>query len=206
MEDIVLLGFGGHAKSVVDTIEKQGKYRIIGFLDVPENNKVFYRGYTVIGGDQDAASYFQKGVHNAFITVGYLGSSRTRNKLYTMLKEAGFCLPVIQDETAVLSLDCVVEEGTYIGKNVILNANSHIHKMGIINTGAIVEHDCQVGEFSHVAVGAVLCGNVWVGNETLVGANATVIQECKIGNNVIVGAGCTVLQDIEDNQKYYGKK
>ena len=61
--------------------------------------------------------------------------------------------------------------------------------MCIINTGAIVEHDCIVDDFSHVAVGAVLCGGVSIGSETLIGANATVIQGRTVGNKCIVGAG-----------------
>lgn len=46
----------------------------------------------------------------------------------------------------------------------------------MINTGAIIEHDCRVSNFSHVAVGSVLCGEVIVGENTLIGANATVIH------------------------------
>ncbi|WP_156032724.1 hypothetical protein [Selenomonas sp. FC4001] len=34
MEDIVLVGFGGHAKSVADCIEREGKYHIAGYTDV----------------------------------------------------------------------------------------------------------------------------------------------------------------------------
>lgn len=39
MEDIILLGIGGHAHSVVDSVECAGQYHIVGFLDLTQ-----YRG------------------------------------------------------------------------------------------------------------------------------------------------------------------
>lgn len=202
MEDIILIGFGGHAKSVIDTIEKQRKYRIIGFTE--KDNALTYRGYSVLGSDERLKELYQKGVKNAFVTIGYLGDSSIRNKIYRELKEIGYTLPVIVDETAVLASDVVLGEGTYIGKNVVLNSAVRIDEMCIVNTSAIVEHDCVVHAFSHVAVGATLCGAVNVGSETLVGANATVIQSVEIGDRVKVGAGAIVLKSIPANTTAYG--
>lgn len=202
MEDIILIGFGGHAKSVIDTIEKQRKYRIIGFTEKDE--VLTYRGYSVLGSDEKLKELYQNGVKNAFVTIGYLGDSSTRNKIYHELKEIGYTLPVIVDETAVLASDVVLGEGTYIGKNVVLNSAVRIDEMCIVNTGAIVEHDCVVHAFSHVAVGATLCGAVKVGSETLIGANATIIQGVEVGDGVKVGAGAVVLKSIPNNTTAYG--
>ena len=71
--------------------------------------------------------------------------------------------------------------------------------MCIINTGAIVEHDCKIGSFSHIVIGSVLCGRVTVGEHTLIGANSTVIWERKIGYCCIIGAGVTIRKDVEEN-------
>ena len=64
--------------------------------------------------------------------------------------------------------------------------------MCIINTKAVVEHDCVIGDYSHIAVGAVLCGEVKIGKSVLVGANATVIQCRTIADKEIVAAGYVV--------------
>ena len=80
-----------------------------------------------------------------------------------------------------------------------MNANASVGKMCIINTGAIIEHDCEVEDFSHISVGSVLCGNVKVGAASFVGANATVIQGIHIGRNCTIGAGTTVRKNIKDN-------
>ena len=73
-----------------------------------------------------------------------------------------------------------------------INAEAMVGKMAIINTMALVEHECVVEDFAHVAVAAVLCGQVHVGKAAFIGANATVIQGRKIESGQIVPAGATI--------------
>ena len=43
MNDIILAGFGGHAKGVIDSIEKSGLFHITGYTDPEFRGE--YRGY-----------------------------------------------------------------------------------------------------------------------------------------------------------------
>lgn len=199
MEDIILLGLGGHAHSVVDSIEQEGKYNIVGFLDTEVMQGKKFRDYTVLGTDDDMKKYYDNGVRNAFVTIGFLGHGSIRNSLYHQLRDIGYTVPDIIDSTAVVSGNADLEDGIFVGKRAVINANAQIGRMCIINTGAIVEHDCVIGEFSHVAVGSVICGGVSVGEQTLIGANATVIQNRIIGKHCIIGAGTVIRKDMEDN-------
>lgn len=196
-----MIGCGGHAKSVVDSIERTNQYEIVGFSDVSDFS---YKKYRVICCDEDLPKIFQSGVENAFITIGYMGNGRIRDKLYQQLKAIGFKIPSIIDDTAIIAKDASVGEGTFVGKGAIINSAANIGIMGIINSGAIVEHECRIGDYSHIAVKAALCGGCCVGNHCLVGANSTIIQTCTLGNNVIIGAGSVVLSDVTDNIKCYG--
>ena len=202
MKDIILLGLGGHAHSVVDSIEQTGNYNIVGFLDTQEMQGKRYRDYCVLDTDDALQKYFDSGVKNAFVTIGFMGYGMVRNQLYQRLKDIGYSIPNVIDHTAVISENVKLEEGIFVGKKAVINANVVIEKMCIVNTAAIIEHDCVIKEFSHVAVGSVLCGGVSVGKQTFIGANATIIQNIKIGRNVIVGAGATVRIDVEDNKMY----
>lgn len=199
-----MLGIGGHAHSVVDSIESTGRYNIIGFLDTDETQGKKYRDYYVLGTDVTMKKYYDSGVRNAFITIGYMGCGSIRNQLYRELKRIGFRVPNIIDSTAVVSPNASMQGGIFVGKRAVINAGATIDEMCIINTGSIVEHDCRIGAFSHIAVGSVLCGGVSVGTQTLIGANATVIQNVEIGNNVIVGAGAIIRKNIKDNRIRYG--
>lgn len=198
MEKIVVIGKGGHARSIVDTIERQGIYDVAGYVvNTEEYNQI--DEYPIIGKDCDLNRIFEQGIRYAVLGIGFLGNGRIRENLYEILKKIGYELPTVIDPSAIISHKNRIGEGSFIGKGVVINANAKIGAGCIINTGAIIEHDCTVGDFSHIAVGSVLCGNVSVGCRTLVGANATVIQERTIGDNCIVGAGEVVRKNIEKN-------
>ncbi len=194
-----MLGLGGHAHSVVDSIEQDRKYNIVGFLDTEKMQGKQYKDYRVLDTDDALQKYFDSGIKNAFITIGFMGHGMVRNQLYQRLKDIGYNIPNIIDKTAVISENVEFEDGIFVGKKAVINANVKIGKMCIINTGAIVEHDCKIKSFSHIAVGSVVCGGVLIGEGTLIGANTTVIQQKVIGNKCIIGAGTVVSRDIQDN-------
>ena len=198
MEKIVILGQGGHAKSLIDVIEREKKYEIAGYIisDIEQEKK--HENYSVIGRDRDIEKVFRDGIKNAAIGIGYLGKSDVRKRLWAKLKEIGFFFPTVCDPSAILARNTRIGEGCFIGKGVIINTNVTIGEMCIINTGAIIEHDCQVGNFTHVSVGSILCGGVRVGKGSFIGANATVIQERIIGDGCIIGASTAIRENVED--------
>lgn len=204
-DKIILLGCGGHAKSVIDAIEAAGKYQIAGMIDSIYPNDFEYRGYKVIGCDEQLQEIYDSGICYAFVCVGFLGIGRIRNRLYNELKRIGFVLPVIMDPSAVLARDVIIGEGCFVGKRAVINSHASIGAMSIINTAAVVEHDCIIGDFCHIAVSSVSCGSVYIGNNSFVGANATIIQGINVGDNAIIGAGSLVIKDVEEGAKGYGE-
>lgn len=200
MQDIIIIGYGGHASSVTDSITRQSEYNIVGYTDLRETCCV----YKYLGTDDKLRDIYNDGIHNAILGIGYLGGTTMRDELYTKATQIGYKLPVIVDSTAVISDTVSIDVGTFVGKGAVINTHASIGKMCIINTGAILEHSNKVGDYTHIAVGAVLCGDVTVGDHTLVGANATVLQGVNIGMNCIIGAGSTVLSDVPDNTRVVG--
>lgn len=188
MDKIVIVGYGGHAKSVADCIKRIGSYQIVGYTDLEEQTSEF----KYLGTDDNLQSIFDNGVKKAVVGVGYLGKGKLRQRLYTRLKEIGFELPVIIDPSAVVSDTAKIGEGTVIGKCAVVNSEACIGKMTIINTKSLVEHECIIEDFSHIAVGAVLCGQVKIGEAAFVGASATIIQCKEIKQCEIVPAGITI--------------
>lgn len=188
MDNIILIGYGGHGKSVADAIESIGKYHIVGYTDMIDHQNE----YQYLGKDEVLPKLLEQGYNKAFICLGYLGHGNIRETLAHSLKEIGFTFPVIADKSAVISTSTQIGEGTFIGKRAVINRDAVIGKHCIINTGAIVEHDCFIKDYTHVAVGAVLCGQVNVGEAVLIGANATVIQCRSINDRQIVPAGVVI--------------
>lgn len=185
MEDIILIGYGGHAKSIADSIEREKKYKIIGYTDLKNHNCAMH----YLGTDEMLKDIYSHGILNAVISIGFLGKGNLREQLYDKLLQIGYNFPVIKDPSAIVSESASIGAGTFIGKGAIINAEARIGKNVIINTRALVEHECIVDDFAHIAVGAVLCGQVCVEKRAFVGANATIIQGRTVRMGQIVPAG-----------------
>ena len=204
MEKIILLGGGGHCRSIVDTIQTTKLYEIIGIIDLKQNIGQYINGIEVLNSDDNLMEYKKAGVENAFISIGSIGNVSVRRKLYHLAKKIGFNIPKIVDHSAIVANNAEIFEGTFVGKGAIINTKSIIGTNCIINSGSIVEHDCSISDFVHIASGTTLCGGVRVGENTHIGANSTVIQYKTIGENVIIGAGSVVTKNIKSNAKAYG--
>lgn len=204
MIDILLIGGGGHCESIIDTLKKISIYNIAGILDTADKvgNKI--NSVEIIGIDDDLQKYFDLGIKHAFITLGSIGDTSLRVKLYKKARAIGFEFPVVTDSSAIVAQSCVLEEGAYIGKGAIINSGAKIGQNCIINSGSIIEHGSTIQDFCHISPGTTISGNVLVGAHTHIGANATIIQDISIGDYTLVGAGSVVLSNIGSNKKAYG--
>ncbi len=199
MKKLVLIGGGGHCKSVLDTALRSGEYSEIVITDsrIAAGTEIF--GHRVVGTDEILPNLVEQGYEYAFITVGSITDSSLRTKLASRAKALGFIFPIIVDPSAVISDYAHIGDGTFIGKNAMVNADAIVGEHCIINTGCIIEHECQVGDFTHISIGTVLCGNVSVGKGCFIGAGVTVIQGLIIGKNTVVGAGAVVSKELPAN-------
>lgn len=200
MRNFYLLGYSGHAFVVADALLSTGK-TINGYFDLKTAEVNPYNLLHL--GDENA---IDKNTRNSTdIYFPSVGSNILRKKMVELIEKKNLEQGSIIHISAVISNKAIIEEkSTFISANATINSLSYISKGCIINTGAIIEHECIIGEFSHIAPGAVLAGNVTVGSETFIGANTIIIQGKTIGNNVIVGAGSVVISDIPENQTWVG--
>jgi len=201
---ILLIGGGGHCKSVLDSLLDLDEYDDIGIIDTKENVGKAVLGTPILGYDRDLPSLYKDGYHYAFVAVGSIGNPSVRIRLFNTLCEMGFIIPNIVDASAKVSKHSQIDKGVFIGKHVVVNAGAVIGQGAIINSGAIVEHDCEIGEFVHIAPGTVLCGGVKIGRHSHIGTNSTVKQGIHIGSNCLIGMGSVVTKKIRDNVIAYG--
>ncbi|MDN5048466.1 NeuD/PglB/VioB family sugar acetyltransferase [Aliarcobacter butzleri] len=185
-EKIVLIGGGGHCHSVIDVIEQENKYEIIGIVDTKENIGKKVLDYKIIACDDNLETIFLS-CKNAFITVGQIESNKIRVKIYNNLKKIGFNLPTIISPLAYVSKYSFIDEGTIIMHQALINANAKIGKNCIINTKALIEHDCIIGDNCHISTASVLNGGVRVKENSFFGSNATSKQSIEV--DVFVKAG-----------------
>lgn len=198
-QKIFIFGASGHAKVVIDVVERQGIYEI-AFLadDDPALNGTQCYGYPVLGGKVELAA---SGVTLGIVAIG---SNAARTAVATWLTGSGFRLVSAVHPSAALARGVRLGEGTVVMAGAVINSDSTIGSNVIINTRASVDHDCTVADGAHVAPGVTLCGTVSVGTMSFIGAGSTVIPNLSVGSAVVVGAGSTVVRDVPDGAKVVG--
>ena len=171
-KEILLVGGGGHCKSVIDVIEQEDKYIIAGIIDKPELVGQDILGYKIIGSDNDLKQLF-KIYKYALVTVGQIKSSAIRLKLFNLLESIGFTLPTIISPLAYLSKHSIIDRGTVVMHHALINAGATVGANCIINSKSLIEHDATIGNHCHISTATVINGGVVVKSNSFIGSNST---------------------------------
>lgn len=200
-KSLILVGGGGHCKSVIEAAESAG-YSIKGILDLPQyfGNKVL--GYEVIGNDNDISKYIED--CDFVVTLGFMKNPNNRIQLHNLIEQAGGRFATIVASTANVSKYATIGEGSVVLHQANINAGAVVGKSVIINSCANIEHDVQIGDFCHISTGAMVNGNSIINRATFVGSQSIISNGLSISNNCIIGAGSFVNKNITVSGLYYG--
>lgn len=203
MEDLVIVGGGGHAKVVINIVQKLASYRILGYTDLKDNGSVL--GVPFLGGDE-ALAQLAAGRKKlcAVLAVGQVGLGMVRYELYRRLRALGLCFPPLISPDAIVSKHATCGDGTVVMDGAVINAGASTGIGSIVNTNSTIEHDSIVSDWVHVAPGATICGGVTIGKFSMVGSGATVIEGIEIAAGCIIGAGAAVVRSVTEPGVYVG--
>lgn len=201
MQTLIVYGAGGHAKVIIDAIERSGNHAgILVADDRPALHGQLFFGYPVIGG-REALLALPAPRPEA---IAAIGDNDARLVVGAWLREQGCTLAAVVHPTACLGRGSAVGAGSFLAAGVVVNPDTVLGEMVIVNTSATVDHDCVLEDGVHVAPGCHLCGNVRVGRGSLIGVGAVVIPGVRIGAGVVVGAGAVVRADVPDAARVAG--
>ncbi len=192
MEQLVVIGAGGYAKSVLDSIDYYN-YRVMGFLDEFTNNTE-HLGHPVLWHALDDVQNAEKLVY--FIAIG---NNQRRKIWYDRLVTRRLRLINVVDRSAIISPEAIIGNGCFFGKMAIINSKAVIGNDCIINTKALVEHGCTVNNHVNISTNSVINGDVTIGEGSFIGSCSVTIGQRNIGKWSTVGAGAVVTKDVEDH-------
>lgn len=113
MKDLIIIGAGGYAKSVMDSVDHMN-FRMVGYLDDIKPKDTMHIGYPVLGNSIDCLDSPQDYVY--FIAIG---NNRKRKNWFAKVK-AHNLLPINTiDKSALVSRASELGEGCFIGKLAI---------------------------------------------------------------------------------------
>ncbi len=197
MKKLIIIGAGGFAKSVIDSLNPS-LYKIKGFIDDYKDD-IDHLGYPILGKNVDCIEN-----PDGFFYFVAIGNNEKRTKWYKELKSKNLQLINIIDSSAIVSDNVQLGEGCFIGKMAIVNSKSIIGDNCIINTKALVEHGCIIHDHINVSTNTVLNGDVRIGDYSFIGSCSVINGQITIGKNVMVGSGSVVIHDVEDNATVVG--
>lgn len=188
MEKLILIGAGGYAKSVMDSIDNK-KYTIVGFID---NIKIGHHlGIPIISSSLDDIKNPKDFVY--FISIG---DNKKRKFWYEEVQKRNLEIIDVIDKSAILSKNITHGPGLFVGKLAVINSDAHIGENVIINTKALVEHGVHIGNHSNVSTNTTVNGDVKIGNECFIGSSSVINGQIIIGNSCTVGSGTVVIHNI----------
>ncbi len=199
---IVVVGGGGHARSVMAVLRKLKDWQVDGYVDREDRGDVL--GCSWLGDDDVLPKLYADGCRSAVMGLGQIDLLSSRCALSGKVAALGFVFPAIVSPLAIVNDGVTLGNGVVIFDGAIVNVGSAVGEFAIINTGAVVDHDCIIGRFVHIAPGSVLSGGVRVGDNSLLGTGSRVIQNISIGSGCLIGAGAVVVKDCEGSGIYTG--
>jgi len=195
---ILLVGGGGHCRSVIDVIENSAHYRVAGIIQPSKDGLKPILGYPVRG-DDDALPMLLGQTPCALVTVGQLKDASLRRRLFGKLLDLRAEIPVVVSPRAYTSRHAQLGRGTVVLHGAIVNAAALVGENCIINSMATVEHDARIGSHCHISTGARINGGVEVGAGCFIGSGTVIHHGVTIGAGTVIGAGCVVTQDVAEN-------
>jgi sugar O-acyltransferase (sialic acid O-acetyltransferase NeuD family) len=179
-----IYGAGGHGKVVLDAMQVSGTI-CAGFVD--DNDIALWAGVPVF--QPSKLSLEEKVILHLAI-----GNSKTREAIAARLMRASYFS--VTHRSAVIAKTAEIGLGTFCAALSIVAPDAKVGNHCIINHAAVVDHDCIIGDFTHIAPQSSLGGGVKVGKGVLIGAGAIVLPGINIADYAVVGAGAIVTKDV----------
>jgi acetyltransferase EpsM len=195
---IVIYGAGGHGKSVLDLLNVLDTYQVIGFVDdgVPPGENIM--GVPVLGNKDILPQLYRRGLRLAVNAVGGIGNVSIRQLVFQRMIEVGFDFPVIAHHSAFIEPSAVLSPGVQVFPHAYVGSEVRVGFGSIVNTGAIVSHECILGDLVNISPGAILAGGVEVKDGSLIGMGVAINLQVRVGSGARIGNNATVNTDVPD--------
>ncbi len=198
MKDLIIVGAGGYAKSVLDSLDHMN-FKMVGYIDDMKPKGTDHQGFPVLGNTIDCIENI-----NEYVYFVAIGNNTKRKVWFDKLKERNLSLINVIDKSALVSHAATIGEGCFIGKLAILNHGSSVGDNCVINTRALIEHGCHVMDHVNISTNATLNGDVVCEEGSFVGSGTVINGQLTIGAWALVGSGAVVVKNVKPHSTVVG--
>lgn len=192
----VVIGSGGHARSVLSILLKTHKDLSCIVVGTPDEKLCGKNvmGHFFVSHDESDLPALVKTAKYFVLGMGYIGDGKTRKKKFEQLCDMGFEPLTVIAPSVVFGFGVRVGRGAQLLEFVYAGPRVDIGEGCLINTGARLDHDCYLGKFVNVSTGVILNGDVSVSDCSFLGSSSVVLQGVTIARSAFIKAGQLVLK------------
>ena len=202
MSSILIIGAGGHSRSVISVVRAENKWDPVGVIDIDDSRQnESILGVPVL---MRLDSLLMRDLDVKRIVVA-IGNNNLRASISSKFEISGFQPTTVISPESIIDPTASIGNGTVVMPGAVVCALAEVGNGCIVNTSSILEHESSIGDWGHIAPGAVVAGRSHMGDYVFIGANSTVIDNCSVGNGVTIGAGSVLVSDaLGEDSKYVG--
>ena len=204
MKNVLIIGASGHGRVVMDCVEQERTYKVVGFLDSYKKKGTLINGYEVLGNERDLPYLCER--LNIYGLIVAIGDNWTRS---LVVKRVQSILPTIKfisavHPSAIIGKDVVIGAGSVILPGTIVNTNCIIGNHCILNTNSSLDHDSTMEDYSSLAPKVCTGGNLVLGEFSAICLGTSVIENISIRPHSVIGAGSLVIRDVPSHTLAFG--
>ncbi len=185
MKRLLIVGAGGHGRSVAEAALTAGQYELVGFVDDAALGLRQVWEWPVFGATAELAPCRR----HADAAIVAIGNNRLREELHERLEAAGFELATIVHPKSIVSPRAVMGAGTAIMAGAIVGTEAQLGAGVIVNCAAVVDHHCRVEDFGHLGVNAGMAGGSVLGRGAWMQAGSVLGYGVKVEAGVVLAPG-----------------
>jgi len=203
MKRLAIIGSGDLGQQIAYQADNTGLYSNVGFFDDFEKTGTTKHGLPVLGGVEEIANTFAKGIFDELIMgIGYKHTVQRAAIFERFVDFVPFA--TIVHPASYIDKSVRLGKGVLIYPGCTLDMNVTIGDNVLINVGCVIAHDTTIHKHSFLSPGVTVAGFVQIGENVNLGIGTIVIDNITIAKNIRTGGGTTVIDNLAEPGLYVG--
>lgn len=156
---LLVVGAGGHGRSIAEAAELSGQFDVVGFLDDALPSGATVVGTSVLGPVERMVDLHE----TCALAIVAIGNNTARERLIQQLLQARYELASVIHPRACVSPSALVGAGAAVMAGAVVGTEARMGMGVIVNCGAVVDHHAVVEDFGHLGVNACMAGGTVLG-------------------------------------------
>lgn len=195
MRQAVVLGTGGHCRVVLSLLAAIKTHTVIQIIELGEPRQgELIMGKSVTPAYKNINEFCGRADVDFFLAIGDVN---VRKIWWEKLMELGLSMPNLISPHANIDETADLGQGNVVCAKVFIGPCAKTGNNNLINTGAILEHEVNIGDHCHLAPASVIAGRSQISDLCFIGAGATIVDNVSISAGTTVGAGAVVISNID---------